>query len=74
MIKLIEQQGISKQMPTFTVFSRLNKDLFKYLLLKITEVDEDMIPKYHKKYLQCVMIPIDYTRIKHEHDLAKKKN
>ena len=61
-------------MPTFTVFSRLNKDLFKYLLLKIIRIDEDMIPKYHEKYLQCVMIPIDYTRIKMEHYLAKKKS
>ena len=67
-IELIQTQNISSQMPQFAIFSRMNKDLLKFLLLRMTEVKVEQLPGIRQQLLEKATTETNYLQLMRMYD------
>lgn len=56
-IKLVSKENVGSVMPMFAVFSRLNKDIFKYFLIRIYHTDESQLPDLEESFMNQIHEP-----------------
>ena len=55
-------------MPQFAIFSRMNKDLLKFLLLRMTEVKVEQLPGIRQQLLEKATTETNYLQLMRMYD------